>query len=219
MDINSFNMEHALTDLCDEEEEMNSMDRAIFRKFKITGGDTLPFKSYRGTRGTLGELMNEFGYKTGAEIGVFKGEYSRFLCGVIPGLKLKCIDPWTAFGGQSTESMENCYQRACRRLRHFNVEIIRKPSLEAVKDVPDGSLDFIYIDEMHEFDPVILDLIYWSKKVRIEGMIAGHDYSYHYYKYGVIPAVDAYTRAHNVARWYITNERDPSFFWVKHDTY
>ncbi len=199
----------------DEEEEMNSMDKTIFRRFRIRNGDTLPFKSYKVTREMLGHVMNEFGFKTGAEIGVFRGGYSRFLCGAIPGLKLKCIDPWTAFGGQSAGTMERYYQWACRRLRHFDVEIIRKPSLEAVKDVPDESLDFVYIDELHEFDWVILDLIYWSKKVRPWGIVAGHDYSNNYCRYGVIPAVDAYTRAHNIMRWYITNERDPSFFWVK----
>lgn len=187
----------------------------IFRKFRIRAGDTLPFKSYKGTREHLGELMKDFGFKTGAEIGVMRGGYSRFLLGVIPGLKLKCVDPWVEFGGQTAANVEKYFGIATRRLKHFQAEIIRKPSLEAVKEVPDGSLDFVYIDELHDFDSVILDLICWSKKVRVGGLIAGHDYSNNYFQYGVIPAVDAYTRAHNITRWYITNERDPSFFWVK----
>lgn len=195
---------------------MGNMDSLIFRRFRIRSGDTLPFKSYKKTRDDLAKIFGEFGFKTGAEVGVQAGIYSKILCDSIPGLKLKCIDPWGAFGGTSAEKSEKYYQIALRTLSPYDVEFIRKPSLEAVLDVPDKSLDFVYIDELHEFDHVVMDLILWGKKVREGGIFAGHDYSNNYYQYGVIPAVDTYTRAHNIMRWYITNEqRDPSYFWVK----
>ena len=92
--------------------------------------------------------------------------------------------------------------------------------MEAVREIPDKSLDFVYIDAMHEFDPFTLDLICWSDKVRPGGIVAGHDYSPESWCNGVMLAVKTYTRAHNIDKWYITSEESndhlaPSFFWVK----
>jgi len=197
------------------EKPVIDIDTLIFKKFRIRNGDSLPFKSDGGTRDILAQLMGEIGYKTGAEIGVFRGAYSEILCKSISGLKLKCIDPWLAFRSNTQERMEGRFIRTCRRLRHFDAEIIRKPSMEFVKEVPNRTLDFVYIDAMHEFDPVMLDLICWSDKVKSGGMVAGHDYSSPNWWNGVIPAVNAYTQAHNISKWYVTDEKDPSFFWVK----
>jgi len=191
------------------------LDDLIVKRFKIIQMDSLPFKSDGGTREMLAEFMGEIGYKTGAEIGVNRGAYSEVLCRSISSLKLKCIDPWAPFRRNSKEKMEGHFIRACKRLRSYDAEIIRKPSMEAVRDIPDKSLDFIYIDAMHEFDPVMLDLILWSDKIRPGGMVAGHDYSEPNWWNGVMSAVNNYTKEHNILKWYITDEEDPSFFWIK----
>jgi len=92
--------------------------------------------------------------------------------------------------------------------------VMRMSSLEAVRHVPDASLDFVYIDGDHRFDQVMTDLILWAQKVRYGGVVSGHDY-YRFRKAGVVPAVDLYTRQHGVGRWFLTDERTPSFFWVR----
>jgi hypothetical protein len=92
--------------------------------------------------------------------------------------------------------------------------LLRMTSMDAVRYVRDGSLDFVYIDGDHRFDYVMSDLIWWAQKVRYGGIISGHDY-YRFRKAGVVPAVDAYTRQHGVAAWFLTDERTPSFFWVR----
>jgi len=58
------------------------------------------------------------------------------------------------------------------------------------------------------------DLIEWGKRVRQDGIISGHDY-YRFRWAGVVDAVDAYTRAHQVNEWFIDDMRETSFFWVK----
>jgi hypothetical protein len=58
------------------------------------------------------------------------------------------------------------------------------------------------------------DLIFWAKKVRPGGLIIGHDY-YPFFRAGVMTAVDAYVKAHNIHDWYVTREKEPSWFWVK----
>jgi hypothetical protein len=75
----------------------------------------------------LAELMGELGYKTGAELGVWRGAYSRALCLAMPGLKLKCIDPWLSFRRNSQDRMDLYYRWTLKRLRRYRPEIIKKP--------------------------------------------------------------------------------------------
>jgi hypothetical protein len=73
----------------------------------------------------------------------------------------------------------------------------------------------VYIDANHDFDSVMMDLILWSRKVRSGGIVAGHDYDRSHMK-GVVPAVDAYTKAHGIQEWFITDQkREASFIWMK----
>ena len=185
--------------------------------FHIKRGDNPPFFAWQGRRELLGDLFKELGYTIGAEIGVERGIFSATLCQKNPNLHLKCVDPWEPYfyyTQTSEETVRVKYEEAKRTLAPYNVEIVRKTSMDAVKEFKDGSLDFVYIDGLHDFDNVMLDLIHWGPKVRPGGIISGHDYCAGY-MVGVVPAVDTYTRAHNVKMYYITREREPSFFWVK----
>jgi predicted O-methyltransferase YrrM len=97
-------------------------------------------------------------------------------------------------------------------------------SMDAVDDIPDNSLDFVFIDANHAFDYVMLDLIYWTKKVRPGGIVSGDDY-FHFKKAGVVEAVDAYTKAHGITFELtdpLTNkirdrnsQEQPVFYWTK----
>ena len=194
---------------------MASTNRAIWRKFGIRTGDVLPYRASKGTRLDLCDLFGELGYKIGAEIGVEQGNYSLELCSRIAGLKLYCIDPYTTYFHHSAEEMGNVMKMAQDKVSKFNTEFIRKPSLDAVNDLPDGCLDFVYIDGMHDFDNVMRDIIVWAPKVKSGGIVAGHDYS-HRYGYGVVSAVDVYTKIHDIKSCYITKELlDPSWLWVR----
>lgn len=196
-----------------------SVDRLIWNKLHIKRNDTLPFTGWNknATRTTLAEIMSEAGYKVGAEIGVRHGTYSLILAKTIPNLKLKCIDPYAPYRGRrpSQERQDLIFAHAKKILEPYDVEFLRMTSMDAVKLIPDGSLDFVYIDAMHEFDPVMMDIISWAPKVRVGGIVSGHDYAQGY-QVGVVRAVDAYTYSHNINNWYIVHgEGNPSWFWVK----
>jgi hypothetical protein len=200
---------------------MPSIHRTIWNKFHIKKRDNPPYFAWQGDRVTLTELFKDLGYKVGAEIGVYQGHYSMVICKNNPDLKMFCVDPWRAYyyySQTSDEQQEGFFKIAQQNLEPFkNVEYVRKTSMEAVKDFKDESLDFVYIDGLHDFDNVMLDLIHWAPKVRNGGIVSGHDYITGY-MVGVVPAVDTYTRQHNVNMYYITHEktREPaSFFWVK----
>lgn len=173
----------------------------------------------RFTRQKLAELFGELGFTKGAEVGVAAGNYSLVLCQNVPNLSLLCVDPYFEYYRATTllktaEQQERLLAEAKEKLSPYNVRFIRKPSVEAAKDVEDNSLDFVYIDGDHNFDYVMQDLIVWNRKVRLGGIVSGHDY-YRFRDAGVVNAVDAFTTAHQVHEYFIDDERETSFFWVK----
>jgi len=196
----------------------------ILNKFHISDTAPSPIKLPMTRRNGLLVLFRELGFKTGAEIGVEAGDYSWELCRAIPGIQLYCIDPWEAYARykdiREQPKMDRLYSEAVARLSKFNCKIIRKSSMEAVKDFAPESLDFVYIDANHDFEHVVNDIIHWSKIVRKGGIVAGHDYrtedEKHRAPFHVIQAVTAYTDAYNIRPVFIVKKDIcPSFMWVK----
>lgn len=167
------------------------------------------------TRRRLVELFGEYGLTKGAEIGVDRGRFSEYMLTHIPDCKLLCVDPWRwKLRGESR------YKSTVERLAPYGEQstIIRKDSFDAVQEVKDESLDFVYIDGNHVFDYVMTDIIWWAMKVRLGGMVAGHDY-YRFRRGGVVPAVDIYTQQHGIEQWFLTDERTPSWFWIREPSF
>lgn len=164
----------------------------------------------------LAQLFAKLGYKRGAEIGVADGRNSLTLCENIPDLELWCVDPWEPYydnprGGGEGQQHGN-YELAQERLANYNVHFVRGMSLDIVTQWQGPRLDFVYIDGNHKFDYVMIDLIKWSRLVDAKGMVAGHDY-YRFRWAGVVDAVDAYVKAHQINEWFIDDTRETSFFW------
>ena len=192
---------------------------ALREKFRIKRRDIPPFTGWLKPSGRedLYDVMNEMGcFTRGCEVGVAQATNAKEMLNRIDWLKLFCVDPWHKYANWSQEKMDLRYQRATRKLKPYGerATIIRKTSMAAVGQFKDGSLDFVYLDGFHDFDWIMSDMIFWIPKVRPGGIIAGHDY-YPFYRAGVITAVDAYVKAHNITQWYVTRERHSSFFWVK----
>jgi cephalosporin hydroxylase len=69
-----------------------------------------------------------------------------------------------------------------------NITHIRKTSDEAIKDLIGLEFDFVYIDGLHTYEQVLIDIENYSKIVKVGGFIGGHDY--HPNVGGVMRAVD-----------------------------
>ena len=201
-------------------------NKIIRKAFHVKRNDIPPLADHRfiSTRIDLAKIFNTLGYKVGAEVGVSKGRYSKVLFNHIEGLKLFCVDPWKSYDGlekaTSQKRMDEIYNNCLERLKGCNVEYVRKTTTEAIKQIPDSSLDFVYIDGGHQFDASMLDIISWSPKVREGGIVSGRNY-HSFYRSGAMSAVNAYTRSHNIKQWYVTSHRGkdpyPSWFWVKEE--
>lgn len=182
-------------------------------------------------RDGFAQVLGELGFTSGAEIGVERGLYSEVLCRSIPGLRLLCVDAWQAYRGYRDHvdqaKLEAFYEETRDRLAPFaGATIARAFSLDAVRTVPDGSLDFVYIDGNHSLQHCINDLAEWSKKVRPGGIIAGHDFVRYKLpnQIQVVQAVTAWTDANEIQPWFVLGRqakvpgeiRDTarSFLWV-----
>lgn len=85
------------------------------------------------------------------------------------------------------------YARTRDRLAPFGNRnlLMREESSQAADSFKDDELDFVYLDADHSEDGVFNDLCAWVPRVRIGGIIAGHDYGHRDFA-GVQRAVDRY---------------------------
>lgn len=196
----------------------------LIRRFHISDRrlrTPMPVELRDFNRNDLAKLFAELGFTKGAEIGVAEGHFSEVLCQSIPNLELLCVDPWTRYSGNpwahSQEHQNFSKSETERKLKGYNAKLIQDYSMNAVRDVPENSLDFAYVDGHHGFDWVMQDLIEWGKRVRSGGCISGDDY-YHFKRHwgGVVEAVNAYVGAHKIPLWFLIDApQSVDFFWVK----
>jgi hypothetical protein len=212
----------------------------IIDKYKITVGNQYIVDIPNITREDLAKLFAELKFKIGVEVGVDKGEYSEVLCKTNPQATIYGIDPYDRAAYEpnikpheagiwdTQEGFESNFEKAIKLLSPYkNYTLIRKYSSEALTDFEDNSLDFVYIDANHDFPNFIYDLHYWLKKVRIGGIMSGHDYAvYSYKKFNHVKrALDAYARSYRMIPFFVVGRfekldgevRDKfrSWFWVK----
>jgi predicted O-methyltransferase YrrM len=195
-------------------------NKHIIDKFKLSGD--LPYVIKGSRWHELPIIFNELGYKVGVEVGVELGRFARCLARKVPDLKLYGIDPWMTYDRQFTvHDPEEFYQACVKDCAPYNIELIRKFSMDAVKDFADESLDFVYIDGNHDFAHVTEDLNAWSKKVRKGGIISGHDYVFEP-RMGAHAGyvVKDWTTIYKIKPWYIIDESTkkgggrPTWLWV-----
>ena len=137
--------------------------------------------------------------KQAAEIGVAEGGFSFFLLDHWPGVCYQ-VDPWQwqptpGYTGHGTEDQDGRYLEILRKSKRYNGRSVpvRATSTEAVTRFKDGFFDFVYIDAIHTYECAKQDIALWFPKVRVGGILAGHDYLegvFHGQDYGVKRAVD-----------------------------
>jgi hypothetical protein len=223
---------------------MNALNEFVINKYGLDPEGESPLVLPFDRKG-LPKLFRKFGYLVGAEIGVDQGRYSKWICQTLPKAKLYSVDPWAVYEGyverkgeRGQNVLDGRYESAKARLAPYNCEIIRDWSTSAVKRFEDESLDFVYIDASHSFQPVIDDIAEWSKKVRPGGIVAGHDFWNSAEGFGtsrqdltlfikhlspaetvalcqVKDAVEAWTHTTRISPWFVTSEDLPSWLWVK----
>lgn len=96
------------------------------------------------------------------------------------------------------------------------VIVYRLTSLEAANKCEDNYFDFIYIDGNHKYEHCKNDLNAWWPKVKIGGILAGHDYI-NVRDFGVIQAVDEFKVENKISsdNFYVNQEAYASYYIFK----
>ena len=197
---------------------------------KVTPAPLLTIPDGKGmSRNDLYKVFNQMGFKVGCEVGVWQGDNAVAMLQSIPNLKLYLVDPYANYPlirkPRGEDRIAHAKGRAIRHTAQYDRVFIEKMSEDAAKEIPDDSLDFVYIDGEHTYDFVLLDIILWSRKVRRGGVVSGHDYySDRRHKIGVREAVDDYVKFHGL-ELHLTEAKCepipkhgrnfPSWYWVK----
>lgn len=125
-----------------------------------------------------------------AEIGVWKGAYSKKILKIVNPAKLHLIDPWEFldqfpgrwYGGSIAKDqadMDIILNKVQSFFRNYeNVSINRGYSNIILLDFPDSYFDWVYIDGNHEYEYVLDDLKLSYEKVKPNGFILGDDYNW-----------------------------------------
>ena len=125
-------------------------------------------------------LANKYGWTKGAELGVWYGKTFFKLLEELPGLRLIGVDNWDpnyphfAHHKDQQANRAEVYENAAK---FGDRAIIREMDMTAAAaTVPDGSLDFVFIDGDHTCEGCKKDILAWSPKIKPDGWIIGHDY-------------------------------------------
>ncbi len=116
------------------------------------------------------KLLDHLGVKTAAEIGVAAGWFSKVLLQSTSLEKLYLIDPW--LNPADAPYRQKVLDLAAADSR---VEILEMTAEQAAERFPDGSLDAVYHDALHEYEFMRETLPVWWSKTRL--LYAGHDYA------------------------------------------
>lgn len=149
----------------------------------------------------------------GAEIGVFWAHFSERILTHFQPKKLYLVDPWDKLFGETYPDWgEYTYGGALKTadakaaaeqlVQDYpdRVEVVVAKGDEFLAGLPDGTLDWVYLDAEHRYESVLADLRAIAPKLTPEGIILGDDYylndkSQHR---GVLQAVNAF--AHETKR-------------------
>jgi hypothetical protein len=123
-----------------------------------------------------------------AEIGVWEGFFSGRIMEICQPKELHLIDPWlympeftnTGFGRKKNEHlMEQKWHDVVARFKDQpQVKVHRGLSEVVLGGMPDGSLDWVYIDANHNEPFIGNDLALCLRKVKHDGIIAGDDFNW-----------------------------------------
>lgn len=168
---------------------------------KKQDNNTYFIKPYETRENMIASLIPKNGIY--GEIGVFKGEFAKWLTECLKPKKLYLYDLFegiTCSGNADGNNVVNAdisteYENL-KRWAPPNVIFFKGDSSLNISIMPDNYFDMIYIDGDHSYEGVKRDINVAFKKVKPGGFIMGHDYemnmkkAHNYYNFGVDRAVN-----------------------------
>jgi len=131
-------------------------------------------------------FLQATGVKSMVEVGVYRGDFAATIlkeCNLIE--KYYMIDPWRHLDNWNkpanmSDDIFEQFLSETRSKTEFAAEkrvILRGKTTEVIQKIPDGGIDFAYIDGDHTLRGIAIDLINVFPKVRAGGWVGGDDFT------------------------------------------
>lgn len=157
-----------------------------------------------------------------AELGVFKGDFSKIIYDTCKPSKLYLVDLYDGVftsgdkDGKNYQTV-NLEEEMHNIIMHFSnspeVKVVKSSTTDFLKSIEDEHLDLVYIDADHSYNGVSSDLKLSYPKVKTGGFICGHDYITNTQ---CLNAVNDFCNDNNLTIDYITTDDGcPSFCITK----
>jgi hypothetical protein len=184
-------------------------------------------------RQQIKEYLNNISDSVVCEVGTRTGDFLENTLLTNNCKLLIAIDIWTNTGNINQNDNDYDQQELDKQyietfnkfLSNPNIKILREFSNKAHKFFPDNFFDFVYIDADHSENGCYEDLNNWYPKVKIGGILSGHDYISkelcklygHKTEFGVIEAVSKFKIENNILsnNFHLTSEEYATYFIVK----
>jgi predicted O-methyltransferase YrrM len=152
-------------------------------------------------------MVAKFDNATFVEVGTWKGRSASYMAVEIANsnknIKFYCVDPWTGeakIGAKSficeevtSKTLYECFLKNIEPVKDY-ISPLRMLSAEGSTQFEDGSLYFVFLDASNDYESVKEDISLWWPKIKIGGVLAGHDYKFP----GVNKAVHEFIDAHGL---------------------
>lgn len=203
----------------------------------------------------LEKLKSQLGnVSVAVEVGVWRGDYSRFIISSLEPSTFIGVDPYKIYEGYTDKpdeyefanqkNLDVLFGKVSKAFQGFNKDsvtpiyrkiqptfpykevvvesdltqtnsiLVRQIGANYASQFEDNSVDFVYLDADHKYQPVKSEIEAWYPKVRKGGILAGHDYitGSHIEEFGVITAVNEFIKREQL-KLNTTTEEYPSW-WV-----
>ena len=193
-------------------EELDPFYENLIQIFKSGGKDGGPGGWAQYYYGIFSKVIRDNNFKTCVEVGIGYGFHAKEILDNTSVDKLYLVDPMCYYPDDGFTSQVLNYggfEKVVKNIKtYLNIHDnrytwYRNPSLSITNEqIPDGSVDAIFIDGDHSYEAVSKDLPFWWRKLRNGGWLLGDDYQYSFP--GVIKAVDEFASNNNLKLEFLT---------------
>jgi hypothetical protein len=138
-------------------------------------------------------FLDRIDARTVAEIGVYRGAYAARVLVGCPAIETyymvdpwRHLDDWNKPANRADDTFQRYYEETMRKTQDHEAKrvVLRGRTLDVIDRIPDGSLDFAYIDGDHTLRGIATDLLALAPKIRGGGWIGGDDFAPSIWQHG-----------------------------------
>lgn len=131
-------------------------------------------------------FLNSTKAGTMAELGVYKGDFAEHVlrhCDALENYYMvdpwRHLDDWNKPANQENDIFEEFLSETLSKTEFAKDKriLLRGTTTEVIEEIPDGELDFAYIDGDHTLKGITIDLVRMFPKIKNGGWIGGDDFS------------------------------------------